>query len=94
MVSMTAPTATLTKPSGIIRNAFFTSPSSGIRYWVDGAGKATPVEEEMPFIMCECEQDWNCPLHSNRAYTAIERINDERASLQTDIDNNRWGWGY
>lgn len=91
MVSMTAPTATLTKPSGIIRNAFFTSPSSGIRYWVDGAGKATPVEEEVPFMMCECELDWNCPLHSNRAYTAIELINDEWASHQSDLDRMMQG---
>lgn len=90
-------TPTLTRPSGILRNTFIISDRTGINYWIDQFGKATPVEpdqeDEPPFQMCECELDWNCPLHQGM-YTAIERINDERASRQTDIDNNRWGWGY
>ncbi len=31
---------------------------------------------------CECDLDWNCHLHSNRMYTAIELINDRYASLE------------
>lgn len=89
MIRMTAPT--ITKPvSGILRNTFLTSERTGIEYWVDENGKATPIEVERPFEMCECELDWNCPLHSNRMFTAIERINDEWASRETDIDA---GWG-
>lgn len=34
--------------------------------------------------MCECEIDWNCHLHSGRAYTAIERLNDEWAKSERD----------
>lgn len=80
---MTTPTPT--KPSGIIRNTFFVSEKTGIRYWVDQDGKATPVEQEQedPTLMCECEIDWNCPLHQGQ-YTAIERMNDEWASRERD----------
>lgn len=35
--------------------------------------------------VCECELDWNCPLHQGGP-TAIERINDAWASEQTEID--------
>lgn len=34
---------------------------------------------------CECELDWNCHLHAGQ-YTALERQNDEWASIQTAID--------
>lgn len=34
---------------------------------------------------CECELDWNCPLHADRTFTAIERINDYRASLDEEV---------
>lgn len=30
-------------------------------------------EAEYPeYVGCECEQDWNCPLHANRRGTWIE----------------------
>lgn len=47
-----------------------------------------PCEDE-PFQMCECELDWNCPLHQGGP-TAIERMNDAWASEQTEIDR-RYG---
>lgn len=33
---------------------------------------------------CECELDWNCYLHRNRLYTAVERINDAWATSERD----------
>jgi hypothetical protein len=76
----------MSKPQGILHNTHIVSPKTGIRYWIDGEGKATPVEEDAPFLMCECEIDWRCALHSDRMYTAIELSNDEWASRQADQD--------
>lgn len=43
------------------------------------------IEEQAASQGCECELDWNCPLHQGGP-TPIERINDAWASEQTEID--------
>lgn len=45
------------------RNASFTSPATGIIYWIDEKGLATEEAQYDEVFGCECEQDWNCPLH-------------------------------
>ena len=50
-------------------------------------GTPTEVEEFLAdyyqaINTCECELDWNCPMHADRMYTAIERINDAWAQAQ------------
>jgi hypothetical protein len=33
-----------------------------------------PDEDEQEYVqVCECEIDWNCPLHANRVGTWLER---------------------
>lgn len=54
----------------------------------DGAEAVADMlyEAERGPLMCECELDWNCPLHQDQMYTAQERINDRYASEQTALD--------
>lgn len=34
-------------------------------------------EQSYDDLGCECELDWNCHLHSGRAFLPIERLNDD-----------------
>ena len=47
-------------------------------------GMMTMDEEYENYTMCECEQDWNCPLHQG-GYTWIETryqgLDDERDTI-------------
>lgn len=52
---------------------------------VEIAQIAQRAEQEYDERHCECEIDWNCPLHQGGP-TAIERQNDAWASEQTEID--------
>ena len=76
---------------GLLRNTKFVSPSTGITYVIDLDGRATMYDDRGTYEPqgCECELDWNCPLHRG-AYTAIERRNDEWASRETALDAE-WG---
>lgn len=55
----------------MLKEITFQSPATGRWYWIDAKGIATPEVRE-DYEMCECEMDWNCPMHSSRIGTWIE----------------------
>ena len=63
----------MTQPHIPTRETVFVSPSTGRTYWIDANGIATELQEEHEdWFGCECEIDWNCPMHQNRVGTWIE----------------------
>lgn len=53
----------MTSAAAPARNSYFVSPSTGVEYFIGDDGLAVILPASDPFQMCECEQDWNCPLH-------------------------------
>lgn len=68
----------MTTTSKILRDTVFTS-KTGRVYEIDANGRALPLTFDDSPTGCECEIDWNCPLHRG-GYTALELRNDEWAS--------------
>lgn len=58
----------------ILRSRTFTSSATGLTYFIDADGKAWLERDDVDEFTqgCECEMDWNCPLHQNRRGTWIE----------------------
>lgn len=69
-------TSTASKLAPIERKTFYTSPATGVTYWIDAKGLATPAlsqdEEEPEYLGCECEIDWNCGRHGTSRATWLE----------------------
>lgn len=63
------------------------SPREAITYLrrsvVEGVDAVLDVLLDPGPQMCECEIDWNCPLHQGQ-YTWLERQNDYWASMERD----------
>ena len=73
----------------LLTNTTFTS-KTGRTYWIDENGKATlfveaQSEDDDQYAGCECEQDWNCGLHRNRAGTWTET-----RSERYEADDHGW----